>query len=175
MNSRLKYLFNKLEADRIYIMNEVSNLAPEQFQKSVGGKWSIQQIITHVWTAERLSLQYMQKKVQGISHAENTGLMEELKMVALILSQRLPFKFKAPKGLNENTPANLSLDQIKLLWANYRLELKTFLEHIEDDQLKRKIYRQPRAGLLNVQQALVFFREHYIHHLPQIKKIMRSN
>ena len=175
MNYKLQKLFTLLEKDRDSLFAEVEKLTAEQFQKSVDGKWSVQQIITHVWTAEKLSLQYMQKKVKGIDSAENTGIAEEFKMILLIISQRLPFKFKVPKGMDEITPTNLNLDQIKLQWANDRLQLKSFLEQIKNDQLKKKIYRQPRAGLLNVKQALIFFREHNIHHQPQIKKLMRSN
>jgi uncharacterized damage-inducible protein DinB len=171
MNQKLQKLFDQLEADRVELLSQVENLTVEQFQKSVNGKWSIQQILSHLMIAERLSLQYLNKKVHGINEADNTGVLEELKMIGLKLSQRLPLKFKAPKGLNEVTPI-LSFDQLKLQWQHDRQELKTFLEKIMDDQLKKKIYRHVRAGLLNVQQTLIFFREHYIHHLPQIKKLM---
>jgi uncharacterized damage-inducible protein DinB len=171
MNPRLQELFDQLKADRVELLSQVEKLTVEQFQKSVQGKWSIQQILSHLMIAERLSLQYLNKKVQGIEEVENTGMLEELKMIGLKLSQRLPFKFKAPKGLNEVTPI-LSIDQLKFQWQKDREELKTFLEKITDDQLKKKIYRHVRAGLLNIQHALIFFREHYIHHLPQIKKLM---
>jgi uncharacterized damage-inducible protein DinB len=172
MNPKLQQLFDQLEADRTQLLSQVEKITPEQFQQSVNGKWSIQQILAHLLVAEKLSMQYLFKKAKSIEEAENTGVVEELKMVALILSQRLPFKFKAPKGLNEVTPT-LNLQQLTIQWRQDREELKTFLEKITDAQLKRKIYRHVRAGLLNVQQMLIFFREHYIHHLPQIKKLMR--
>ncbi len=175
MNSRLAQLFNRLEEDRNSLVEQVEKLTLEQYHQSLNGKWSIQQILSHLMISERLSLQYMTKKVQGIDHAGNTGLKEELKMIGLKLSQRLPFKFKAPKGLNEITPANLSVQHLKSQWAQDRQHLKKFLEQIQEDQLKKKIYRHVRVGLLNVQQALIFFREHYIHHLPQIKKLMTNN
>jgi uncharacterized damage-inducible protein DinB len=171
MNPKLQKLFDQLEVDRIELLSHVEKLTMEEFQKSVNGKWSIQQILSHLIIAERLSLQYLNKKVHGINEANNTGVLEELKMIALKLTQRLPFKFKAPKGLNEITPI-LNLDQLKFQWKKDRDELKTFLEKITDDQLKKKIYRHVRAGLLNIQHALIFYREHYIHHLPQIKKLM---
>jgi len=174
MNPRLNKLFVLLEEDRISLLQQVGRLSQEQFQKKVNGKWSIQQILSHLMTAEKLSLQYLNKKVQGINQAENTGLIEELKMVGLKLSQRLPFKFRAPKGLHEITPT-LDLEQLELQWGQQRQELKKFLEQIKDDQINKKIYRHVRVGLLNIQQTLTFFREHHIHHLPQIKKLMQLN
>ena len=173
MNPRLQKLFDKLEDDRIQLFKEVEKLSAEQFQKSIDGKWSVQQIMSHLYIAEKLSHQYMAKKVLGIKEAERSGLVEELKMIVLQLSQRLPFKFKVPHGLNELTPTGLSFEQLRELWETERGELKIFLEKFEPEYLDKKIYRHVRAGLLNIQHALIFFREHYIHHLLQIKRLMR--
>ncbi len=173
MNARLQKLFNKLEEDRIKLFKEVEKLSPEQFQHSENGKWSVQQILSHLYIAEKLSLQYIAKKVLGIKDADRSGLAEELKMILLKLSQRLPFKFKAPRALNELTPSGLSFEQLRDEWESEREQLKIFLEKFEPEHLDKKIYRHVRAGLLNIQHALIFFREHYIHHLPQIKRLMK--
>jgi hypothetical protein len=99
-------------------------------------------------------------------------LLEELKMIVLILSQRLPFKFKAPKVVVENTKPSTSLQELEKEWAAVRNELKTMLEKFGDDQLKRKIYKHVIAGKLNILQTLLFFREHVIHHQQQIKRLL---
>ena len=40
-------------------------------------------------------------------------------------------------------------------------------------QLKKKIYKHFFAGRLNIQHALIFLREHIIHHQPQINRLLK--
>ena len=130
--------------------------------------------MAHIITGERLSVQYLNKKILGISEAENSGVVEELKMIVLKLSQRLPFKFKAPRTVVEKTPSYQNLNNLIADWDNARSELKTLLEKFQDDQINKKVYRHVRAGLLNIQHALLFFREHIVHHAPQIKRLIEQ-
>lgn len=173
MNAQLEQLFNKLESDREKLLTRIGNLPADKFNHSESGKWSIHQILAHLITAEKLSLQYLNKKFQGIAETKNSGVVEEIKMAVLKISQRLPFKFKAPKKVVEFTPAYPNLETLKEDWSALRKELRSFLEKIKDDQVNKKIYRHVFAGMLNSKQALVFFREHFIHHLPQINRLIR--
>lgn len=172
LNPKLQHLFDLLEADRHKLLEKADELSTEQFNRARPGKWSLNQILAHLIAAEEMSLAYMNKKIPGIRDAGETGVWEELKMVALKGSQRLPFKFKAPRAVIENTPSYSNLEQLKSHWDNERAELKRFLENFNDDQLRKKIYRHIRAGRLNIQHALIFFREHYLHHWPQIKRLL---
>lgn len=99
-------------------------------------------------------------------------MVEELKMVVLKVSQRLPFKFKAPRSVVEKTPSYQSLNDLIIEWDHTRGELKILLEKFQDDQITKKVYRHVRAGLLNIQHALLFFREHIVHHTPQINRLI---
>ena len=93
-------------------------------------------------------------------------------MVVLQLSQRLPLKFKAPRVVVENTPAYANFEELTTDWNKTRAELKTLLEKFDDTQIRKKIYKHIRAGRLNIQHALLFFREHIIHHTPQINRLI---
>jgi uncharacterized damage-inducible protein DinB len=89
-------------------------------------------------------------------------------MNLLILSQRVPLKYKAPKAVVEHT---VLLDQVQALssrWDQTRKELEAVLEKFQDDQLRKKIFRHPVA-------TMRFFSEHIIHHTPQIKKLLRQS
>ena len=66
----------------------------------------------------------------------------------------------------------LYIGQLQADWETERAELKALLEKFNDTETKRKIYRHIRAGRLNIQHALIFFREHYRHHWPQIKRLL---
>jgi hypothetical protein len=172
LNARLQYLFNLLETDRLSLLDSVGQLTDKQFNLAPLGKWSIHQILAHLITAEALSISYMNKKVLGIAEAGDSGLLEEGKMLLLKVSQRFPFKFKAPRAVVENTKTYSDFHQLSMAWEQERVELKKLLEQFDDGQIKKKIYRHIRAGRLNIQHALIFFREHYIHHLPQIKRLL---
>jgi len=175
VNPRLKQLFDRLETQRAQLQHLVKDLSDVELNKHPAEKWSIAQVISHLIASEQLSVGYLNKKILGIQTAEKSGLKEELKMLLLIVSQRLPFKFKAPRTIVENTPVYGSVDQLISAWDKTRVDLKEVLQKIEDDQINLKIFKHPRAGMLNIQQAIRFFREHIIHHTPQVKNLLKQN
>ncbi len=175
MNSRLEELFDDLEVQREELLQGLKQISAEVLQKHPLEKWSIAQILAHLIASEQLSVAYLNKKVLGIETTQNTGLVEEIKMITLMISQRLPFKFKAPRMVVDKTPAYDTMDQIILAWDNARIELKAVLEKFQDNQMKRKIYKHPVAGMLNIRQALRFFGEHITHHTPQVKNLLKQN
>ena len=175
MNPKLEKLFVALENDRLKLFQLLTNVDEVTLSRNPNSnKWSIRQIVVHLFVSEKLSLGYMKKKSLGIETFENSGWIESVKLVLLILSQRLPFKYKAPKSVVQHTPADISITEIQNQWDSLRSELKEFLNSVEDKNLKKKIYKHPRAGMLNVVQAITFFREHHIHHLPQIQRLLKA-
>jgi uncharacterized damage-inducible protein DinB len=175
LNSRLEELFDDLEVQREELLQELKQLSVEALQKHPLEKWSIAQVVSHLIASEQLSVSYLNKKILGIENTKNTGLKEALKMIVLIISQRLPFKFKAPRMVVDHTPVYKTLDEMVLAWDRTRIELKEVLEKFQDNQIKRKIYKHPVAGMLNIRQALRFFGEHITHHTPQVKNLLKQN
>jgi uncharacterized damage-inducible protein DinB len=175
LNTRLEQLFDDLEVQREELLHELKPLSAEALQKHPAEKWSIAQVLAHLIVSEQLSIAYLNKKMLGIESTVNTGLKEEFKMIALIISQRLPFKFKAPRMVVDKTPVYENIDQLITVWETTRSELKMVLEKFQDNQMKRKIYKHPVAGMLNIQQALRFFGEHIAHHTPQVKNLLKQN
>jgi len=175
MNTLLKELFDQLESQRFALVKQIEHLNPDQLHQHPPGKWSLSQVYAHLITSEQLSVQYLKKKIQAVDEQPDTGLVEELKMWTLIISQRLPFKFKAPKVVVDHTPAFKDAAEIATAWTQTRTELKDLLGRFTANQLKRKIYKHPVAGKLNIVQATRFFSEHIIHHTPQIKRLLKQN
>jgi uncharacterized damage-inducible protein DinB len=176
MRPQLQSLFDSIEKERDSLLRLVSAL-PEDIYNRVPapGKWSIAQIMTHLMVAEQLSLRYIKKKSLGIDSVKDSGVVEEIKFRLLQISQRLPFKFKAPTIVLENTPQALPLSELQIQWKAFREELGIFLSTIQDNHHRRMIYKHAVAGRLNVMQALRFFTEHIHHHRPQINRIIRSS
>jgi uncharacterized damage-inducible protein DinB len=166
--------FKKLEDQRTDLLKSVSSITSERFLYQPKGKWSIAKILSHLVASEQLSVRYLSKKLQGIDEVDNTGVMEELKMLVLIISQRLPLKFKAPNVIVENTHVFQSLQDAQQNWDKTRNELKAILDRFDDNQIRRKVFKHPIAGKLNIQQTLRFIQEHIIHHTPQIKNLLKQ-
>ncbi|GAB1445735.1 hypothetical protein MASR2M41_14560 [Flammeovirgaceae bacterium] len=173
MNTLLNQLFTSIEAHRHQLLDRAKK-APDRFNTNPGNnKWSIHQILAHLVSAEKLSVQYLRKKIQGIDLAEDSGWVESVKMVVLKISQRLPLKFNAPKPVVALTATYLSLDELTADWNATREALKNVLEEIEDHQTKRMIFKHPAVGKLNIAQALEFMEEHVAHHLPQVNRLLK--
>jgi DinB superfamily len=170
MDLRLQKFFSSIEQQRAALLRELKSAAPETLVQSKNGKWSISQIVRHMITAERLSVGYISKKINAIGEVENTGLLSELKLLIFIVSQRLPFKYKAPATLGDQPTNYPNIEALEKDWDDARADLKRLLENFPSSGLKKKIYRHPVMGRCNILHALIFFREHIIHHWPQIKR-----
>lgn len=173
MTPELQDVFDKLERQRAHVTALVQNLSEDMYLQAPPGKWSIAQIVTHLITSERLSLGYMRKKSLGIENLKDSGLRQDLLFVVLQLSQRIPFRYKAPRAVVENTPATLSRHDALTQWNESRRALKDFLNGITPGYARRLIFRHPVAGMLNARQAVAFMNEHIYHHLPQIKRLLK--
>lgn len=170
MQATLADLFGSLEKQREELLIHLRNLHPDIINNSKNGKWSISQIAGHLITSEQLSLSYMTKKINAINEVRETGMWNELKLITFIISQRLPLKYKAPKNLGDRPKSYPDFKSLEDDWNTSRQELKLFLEKFPETGLKKKIYRHPVMGRCNIVHALIFFREHIIHHRPQISR-----
>lgn len=174
MNIKLQLLYEQLERERNDLLNRLASLLPERLEhKASLTKWSVNEILIHLVTSEQLTLAYLKKKSLGWDQLANSGIRESLMMLALQTSQRLPLlKYKAPKGVISNTPDAIALPDLKLRWDISRTELKKFLESIQDKNLYKLVYKHPVAGRFDIFQCIKFMNEHFLHHLPQIKRLI---
>ena len=170
MDTTLEKLFSSLEDQRKNLLTEIQSINAEKLNHRTNNKWSISEIVGHLVTAERLSVGYINKKINAINEVDNTGLVGEIKLLVFILSQRLPIKYKAPANLGDKPKSYPDLATLENDWVETRQEMKKLLEGFPSTGLKKEIYRHPVMGRSNIGQALIFFREHIIHHYPQIRR-----
>ena len=174
MNNRLRVLYMQLEDDRTKLMVELSNASDDKLSlKPTKDKWSINEILTHLVTSEQLTLTYLRKKSLGIDRLKNSGVSEWIRITVLKWSQRIPvLKYRAPKHVVANTPDPVPIEELDRRWNSVRMELKQFLDAMRDEDVRKLIYKHPVAGRFDVIQCLMFMREHFHHHLPQIKRLL---
>ena len=154
-------------------MIELSKTSSEKlFLRPSKNKWSVNEILTHLVTSEQLTLRYIKKKSLGVDDLSNSGFGEKIRYAVLKVSQRLPLKYKAPENVVLHTPGAMELAELNTVWSNARKDLEQFLESITDVNIKKLIYKHPVAGRFDILQCLKFMREHYRHHLPQIKRLL---
>lgn len=172
MHSHFQEAYDKLERQRQQLLGRIKDLPEDVYATAPKGKWSIAQIITHLLTSERLSVGYMKKKSLGIETLPDSGLKQVIVSGILKISQRVPFRYKAPAVIVENTPEALPAEEVIRDWDKSRNDLKQFLESIPSKHYRRLIFKHPIAGMLNAEQALKFMYEHINHHLPQIHRLL---
>lgn len=173
MDKILAHQFDKLEKQRHQLLDKVRQFPSSFNHKPDKDKWSVHEILAHLITAEKLSVQYIEKKRQGIDSAGNTGLYEEIKMGVLKITQRMPLKFTAPKPVVAATPSYASIEDLTKDWDTVRENLKQILELIQENQLRKKIYKHIIVGRLNIVHAVKFLQEHVNHHLPQVNRLLK--
>ncbi|MGE0590841.1 MAG: DinB family protein [Cyclobacteriaceae bacterium] len=173
MNARIQKRLDKIERLTHELQQKVKPFEHAFHQKPDSRSWSLHQVLAHLVAAEKLSVQYLTKKINGINEVGNTGIYEEAKMVVVKLSQRLPFKFKAPTRVVESTTTYDNLESLFTDWHHTRQSLRQLLETIEDRNVKKRVFKHIIAGKLNVLHAIDFMHEHINHHLPQINRLLK--
>ena len=174
MHPKLQALFSEIETQRQHLQVSLGHVVPAQFNAAPQpGKWSMSEVVSHVVTSEKLSLGYMEKKINAIGSVGTTNVLNEFMLGVFIASQRLPLKYKAPKSIGNKPNAYTSVDVFFSDWQQSRQRLAVFLEAFPAHGLHKKIYRHPVMGRCSVLHCLAFFREHFNHHLPQITRQLR--
>jgi uncharacterized damage-inducible protein DinB len=175
MEKQLHERYNQLQTETKLLLKAIASLSSTTYHYKPGDqRWSISQILTHLMVAEKLSTDYMKKKALGLEDLDDAGVIEDLKLLILKISQRLPFKYKAPNVVLEKTPAPLSFGDLVRQWEVVRADLVQFLQKFNEQTVRRKVYKHPVAGRLSVVQALDFFTEHLNHHRPQVRRIIEE-
>jgi hypothetical protein len=173
VNNKLRVLYEQLENDRNRLMAELVKATSDKlFLKPSKEKWSVNEILTHLVISEQLTLRYLKKKSLGVAQLENSGVGERIRYALLKISQRLPLKYKAPESVVSNTPEAMPFAELHASWDSTRHELAQFLDSITDSNVNKLIYKHPVAGRFDIIHCLMFMREHYLHHLPQIKRLL---
>ncbi len=144
--------------------DEVLSIPPDP------GVWSVKQVLTHVMMSERLALQYVRKKLSFQPDLKKSGLMAASRFLLLKLSQYLPIRFKAPKGLQtEDLPVFSSLAELRTQWHTDRNKLHQFFAEADDSLLSKEVFRHPIAGRMSLIQMVSFFSIHLQRHVEQIE------
>lgn len=161
-----------LEKQKSSIIGEYKSLQPGQRKFRPGpDDWNLLQVLRHIVTAEQQSLLLIRHKIRHAENLPKAGTGARLRHLLLKIALWLPIKFKAPKiaRMNEQNP---DFDKIVSDWEEVRSDLQQIISDNSEDTLSKALYKHPRAGLLNMKQALEFFERHIDHHQKQIDRLI---
>ena len=161
--------FNDLEARRVALLARLESVDEAGLNaKPQLDKWSIIQILCHLTLAEKLSLDYLRKKLTGSREFEMSGVGSAFKSWILKMLLRSRLKFKAP-ARSTDLPDQQDLEVTKSRWDKVRQELKEVIESFPDEMRDSMVFKHPVVGPMNICQMLSFFTEHFAHHARQIE------
>ena len=134
--------------------------------------WSMGQVANHVYWSERNSLAYMKKK---LSYPDSVPPYRPTSWAGPFLIKLvflLRYKVKAPASIDMwKIEEILNPVDLKKKWDDLRTELGSFYEQNEPRFRKHLSFRHPFAGRMTMYQTLIFFNDHFRHHLKQVKRI----
>ncbi|MGG2091562.1 DinB family protein [Bacillus sp. S13(2024)] len=159
-------MLNDIQEIREELLQSVSGLTDEQLNEKQESKWSIMQVLEHLYLTENLIVHKM--KVVMASDEETNVENKSFRQAT-----NRSHKFTAPPSM---TPSNefstFATIQEKLLAS--RTSLKEFLVNAEEEKMLKRSLPHPVFGSLNVKQWVEFIGLHEKRHLAQIEEIKQE-
>ena len=159
-NKRIK-LFSRLDI----IDNNKLNLQPSE------GKWSIIQIVHHLYKSEQLSIVYIKRTLFKSENLNKSGLLSAIRGSILGLALKSYIKFNAPKNVSD-VPEFGELEHYGNKWSRIRNDLHNIIEQSCEEILNCNIFSHPSVGKMNMVYALKFMESHFDHHKKQIDNVL---
>jgi DinB superfamily len=176
MDTKLQTLFNDLEASKADLLRYISHLDETQINwKSQPDKWSVGQIIEHLTLAEKYMLANITNKLNNRETLIKVGFKTKVKLLLMKAIVRSPFKpkVKAPARLAA-VAQHQNLGNLKVVWNEKRVELKSTLEEITPDLLDKNLASHPLIPDLTILHGLGILQGHFNIHKKQIEGVMRE-
>lgn len=170
MNPSYAPILAALEEERGGLLSLLQVRTDEELNHKPGpGKWSAIQVMHHLIISEELSLGYVRKKLSFQPDLKKAGFTEGIRRLVLRVYLGLPFKFKAPKGVNDEAlPSHVPFEDTVRRWDAIRSELAGFMEGVAPGLADKELYKHPLAGRLTLQGMLEFYLTHFRRHREQI-------
>lgn len=159
LNDSLQQLFRQLES----FSDEQLNRRPDP------STWSPLMVMKHLMLAEGYSVKYIQKKLSFTNDLPQAGWRSRFRSWALEFYFGSPFKWKAPKGVDDSAlQEKYDFQTLKKEWLEQRAELKKLLEGFSPERYGEEVYKHPFVGRLSPSGMLRFFQGHFDRHRKQI-------
>lgn len=173
---RLRQVWDELERDRASLFNQLRTLPADTYHKAPApGKWSVGQIVNHLFLSEQLSMGYIRKKMNAPEAIPPYGPGSWLGLQGIRVMFVAPFTFKAPKMIDMwGEQPVLDVFELDRQWTVVRKDMIRDVEAYASIIGDKRVYRHPRAGRMSLRHMLLFFDIHVRHHRRQVDRIMKG-
>jgi hypothetical protein len=174
MNQDLKSQWVRLEKLREQYQEAIAQASPvQQHYQPEQKSWNMLQVMQHLVMSEKLSMDYLISK--NYSNARKpTGITAVMRSIGMRILLRSPVKIKAPPIAGLESLNELDAENLMQEWQKVRAAMYEYLIFFPEEKISFSIFRHPRAGWLNIRQALSFFEDHLLHHQYQLQRIRKT-
>ncbi len=173
MKQELLHKYDTINNIKNKLLNKVAKYSQEELNKvpEYGG-WSAGQVLFHVAFAESGTILVINKNLAENKVYLKGNFRSVLSNIFLVISLKLPLKFKAPKAVSK-VPDSITFEEISNYFDKNTQDFKKILEELPNELENKLIFKHPRAGLFTIHQTLNFTREHYLHHESQLDRLLK--
>lgn len=171
MITELQKRFDIFESKRFLFMEKLNKLTEAQLTfKPHIAHWSMLDIVQHLMLAESAFL---------LQVTEKTFKPRRLRFNPVIGSIIVWFVFKF--GIRVKVPVKsaipketMLLAESTLLWNEKRMGLRGYLDTLDSDAARQKIFFHPIKGPISSIILIDFLTIHFDHHMKQVKRLQCS-
>ncbi|MEN8929027.1 MAG: DinB family protein, partial [Flavobacteriales bacterium] len=150
------------------VLNNLVDFSTEELNfKPTEDQWSIAQVLDHLIETETGTNKYVNYTLKTIDLQPRAGVKSYLGSKVLNKKLKSDEKFKVPSMFSEPEKGK-SYAELKDKWDKSRIYLIQTVETFPKGKRRKAIFKHPKAGLLNMNQTLLFMINHIHHHIPQI-------
>lgn len=161
--------FKKLDIKTEKLFKKLNSI-PKNTLDCSSNKWSILQILYHVWLVEISSEKYIRTKIQYPETIISTPALSYLRAFITKCFLNIGFTVKAPKITTE-FPEEINLIILQENWRKSRASFLKLIKELDQKRLsKLAVFKHPLIGRINLNLTLYFFDFHLEHHLKQVEK-----
>ncbi|MFD2247674.1 DinB family protein [Pontibacter ruber] len=171
MNPRLEAKYLRLEKTRNRLLDELEGLEEGLLNTSPAeGKWSLNQVVAHLVLVDKLTTEYVERKVKQPEELPSASFSGIYKSILLKLVLKSGMKIQAP-AVVATVPDKATLPSLRRQWDVVRFKLEDVLTEVPPSLLNKCVFKHPYAGYLTISQTLSFLQDHFDHHLTQVHHI----
>ena len=158
-------------ATRRALLDEMEHIDPSALMaKPLPGKWSMLEIIEHLVLAERAVFMGLPDPRRLVEARRGLGHRVRYLLVMFVLKSgirvRVPSAAMVPRG-------GRNLAELRRLWDENQDWLRSCIDRIGPDVVRKAVCEHPVAGPLTVEQAVLMGQVHVDGHIRQIRALQR--
>lgn len=165
-------LLDTIDRQRAALLASVSALSPAQQQwRDTPTSWSALDVVEHLVRAEQVVLGDVGTAAQRMGMPRHFKHRVRRLLVWLVL--RLGVRVSVPAEAMRPTGAR-SLNELCAQWDDQHRAIRSFVQQGAGDAHRRRVFRHPIAGPLDIHEALQLLSAHLRTHQRQIERLIRS-